>query len=82
MRNWPKGQQPNWPGRRPASPDLATAGETLPQQRTALRALGSEEEEEEEAGTGFVGSKGERDTSGLIEDEDFKKDGQGSPEGK
>lgn len=65
------------------SPDLGQQGDTLAQQRTDVEgaSLGSEEEEDE-AGTGFVGSKGERDKSGLIEDEDFKKDGQGAPEGK
>ena len=66
------------------SPDLGQQGDTFAQQRTDVEgaSLGSEEEKEDEAGTGFVGSKGERDTSGLIEDEDFKKDGQGAPEGK
>jgi hypothetical protein len=65
-----------------ASPDVGQQGDTMAQQRTDIEggSLGSEETEEPESG--FVGSKGERDTSGLIEDEDFEKDGQGAPEGK
>jgi hypothetical protein len=65
-----------------ASPDVGQQGDTVAQQRTDVEgaSLGSEESEEPESG--FVGSKGERDTSGLIEDEDFEKDGQGAPEGK
>ena len=64
------------------SSGLGEQGDTLSQQRTDIEgaSLGSEENEETESG--FVGSKGERDTSGLIEDEDFKKDGKGAPEGK
>jgi hypothetical protein len=69
-------------GKSAASPELGQQGDTLAQQRTDVEgaSLGSEENEEPESG--FVGSKGERDTSGLIEDEDFEKDGQGAPEGK
>jgi hypothetical protein len=78
-----QGQQPEFgQDKSAASPDLGQQGETATQQRTDVKgaSLGSEETEEPESG--FVGSKGERDTSGLIEDEDFKKDGQGAPEGK
>ena len=78
-----QGQQPEFAQDQPAgSPDLGQQGDTLAQQRTDVEGASLESEEEEEAGTGFVGSKGERDTSGLVEDEDFKKDGQGAPEGK
>ncbi len=66
------------------SPDLGQQGDTLAQQRTDIEGASlRSEEEEDEAGTGFVGSKGERDSSsGLVEEQKFDKDGQGAPEGK
>ena len=62
-----------------AGPDEGLQGETATQRRTDIEGASLGSEEEDEAGTGFVGSKGERDTSSELvegEDEDF------TPEGK
>ena len=75
-----QGQQPEFGEDKAAgSPDLGQQGDTLAQQRTDIEGASLQSEEEDEAGTGFVGSKSERDTSGELikdEDEDF------TPEGK
>jgi hypothetical protein len=64
------------------SPDLGQQGDTLAQQRTDIEGASLQSaEEEDEPGTGFVGSKGERDTSSeLVEDKDVDEDY--TPEGK
>ena len=62
-----------------ASPDLGQQDDTLAQQRTDIEGGSLESEDEDEAGTGFVGSKGKSDTSSELideEDDDF------TPEGK
>lgn len=64
-------------------PDEGLQGDTATQQRTDVEgsSLGSAERGEPESG--FVGSEGKQDTSSeLVEDQEFKKDGQGAPEGK
>jgi hypothetical protein len=66
-----------------AGPDEALQGDTLAQQRTDIEGGSLGSEDEDEAGTGFVGSKGEGDTSSeLVDEQQFDKDGQGAPEGK
>jgi hypothetical protein len=66
-----------------AGPDEALQGDTLAQQRTDIEGGSLGSEDEDEAGTGFVGSQGQSDTSSeLIDEQDFDKDGQGAPEGK
>jgi hypothetical protein len=75
-----QGEQPET-GQEPAagSPDEGQQGETATDQRTDVEGASLESEERGEAESGFVGAKGQRDTSSeLIEDEeeDF------TPEGK
>lgn len=67
-------------------PDDGQQGETATQQRSDLEGI-SGQPEHGEAESGFVGSKGQQDSSGELvsdddADEDFAKDGQGAPEGK
>jgi hypothetical protein len=65
------------------SPDAGQQGDTLAQQRTDIEGTARETPERGEAESGFVGSKGEQDTSSELvdeEDEDFGKDGQGASE--
>lgn len=65
-----------------AGPDEGLQGETATQQRTDIEGGSLESGEEDQAHTGFVGSKGEGDTSSeLIDEQDFSKDDQGAPEG-
>lgn len=67
------------------SPDAGLQRDTLTQQRTDIEGGSLASQESGEADTGFVGSRGEQDTSSELvdeEDEDFAKDGQGAPEGK
>jgi hypothetical protein len=77
-----QGQQAEFAQDKPAaSPDLGQQGDTLAQQRTDIEGGSLESEDEDEAGTGFVGSKGERDTSSeLVENKDVDEDY--TPEGK
>jgi hypothetical protein len=64
------------------SADEGLQGDTLAQQRTDIEGA-SLQSERGEAESGFVGAEGQADTSSeLVEDEDFKKDGQGAPEAK
>lgn len=66
-----------------AGPDEGLQGETATQQRTDVEGASLGSEERGEAESGFVGSQGREDTSNeLVEDQEFKKDGQGAPEGK
>ena len=61
------------------SPDEGTQGETLAQQRTDVEGTTPSTPESGEAETGFVGSKGEQDTSSELvdeEDEDRRSDGE------
>ena len=70
-------------GQTGAGPDEGLQGDTATQQRTDVEgsSLGSAERGEPESG--FVGSEGKQDSSSeLVEDQEFKKDGQGAPEGK
>ena len=70
-------------------PDEGLQGDTLTQQRTDVEGAGlsdtSGNETGGEAGSGFVGSQGQKDSSSELvdeEDEDFAKDGQGAPDGQ
>ncbi len=66
-----------------AGPDEGLQGETATQQRTDIEGASLQSSEEGEPESGFVGSKGERDTSSeLVDEQSFDKDGQGAPEGK
>ncbi|HVF37245.1 MAG TPA: hypothetical protein VNA29_04820 [Sphingomicrobium sp.] len=59
-----------------SSPDEGLQGDTLAQQRTDIEGASLTEKKDEQ---GFVGSESESDSSsGLIEGQDFDKDGQGS----
>jgi len=65
--------------------DQAGFGETATQQRSDVEGSSIDEQPTGEAESGFVGSEGKTDTSSeLVEEEDqkFRKDGQGAPEGK
>ena len=67
------------------SPDAGLQGDTLSQQRTDIEGAAGGTPESGEAESGFVGSKGQQDTSSELvdeEDEDFDKDGQGAREGE
>ena len=56
------------------SPDEGTQGDTLAQQRTDIEGETRSTPERGEAETGFVGSKGERDSSSeLVDEEDQRK---------
>ena len=60
-------------------------GDTLAQQRTDVEGGSLASEASGEAGSGFVGAKGQKDSSSQLiqeEDEDFAPDGQGAPEDK
>jgi hypothetical protein len=60
-------------------------GETATEQRSDIEGSSLDKKPTDEGESGFVGSEGKTDTSSeLIEDEDqkFRKDGQGAPEGK
>ena len=68
-----------------AGPDEGLQGDTLAQQRTDVEGGSLASQETGQAGSGFVGSKGQQDSSSELideEDEEFGKDGQGAPEGK
>ena len=63
--------------------DEGLQGDTLAEQRTDIEGASLQSPETGEAESGFVGAEGEQDTSSeLVEDQEFKKDGQGAPEGK
>ena len=67
------------------SPDEGLQGDTLAQQRTDIEGSAGQSPERGEAESGFVGSKGQQDSSSELideEDEDFARGGQGAPEGK
>lgn len=67
------------------SPDAGMQGDTLAQQRSDVEGASLSGSESGQASGGFVGSKGQQDSSGQLvneEDEEFGKDGQGAPEGK
>lgn len=67
------------------SPDAGSQGDTLTQQRTDVEGGSLSSQESGEGGSGFVGSRGQQDSSSELvdeEDEDFARDGQGAPEGK
>ena len=67
------------------SPDEGLQSDTLSEQRTDIEGEARQSPERGEAESGFVGSKGQRDRSSELideEDEDFAKGGQGAPEGK
>ena len=67
------------------SPDEGLQSDTLSEQRTDIEGEARQSPERGEEGSGFVGSKGQRDRSSELideEDEDFAKGGQGAPEGK
>ena len=74
------------------SADEGLQGDTQTQQRTDVEgtslsdtAGGQSGETGGEAGSGFVGSQGQQDSSSELvdkDDEKFGKDGQGAPEGK
>ena len=60
-------------------------GETATEQRSDVEGSSLDKKPTDEGESGFVGSEGKTDTSSeLVEDEDqqFRKDGQGAPEGK
>ena len=68
-----------------SSPDAGLQADTLAQQRTDVEGASLSGSEGGQSSSGFVGSKGQQDTSSELvdeEDEDFGKDGQGAPEGK
>jgi hypothetical protein len=66
-----------------AGPDEGLQGDTLAQQRTDIEGGSLASEASGKAKSGFVGAEGEQDSSAeLVEDQNFKKDGQGAPEGK
>jgi hypothetical protein len=79
-----QGQQPELGEYQQAdSPDEGLQGETATQQRTDIEGASLQSEEEGGIEIGFVGSQGERDTSGeLVDKKDLGKGGQGTPEGK
>lgn len=67
------------------SPDAGLQGDTLAQGRTDVEGGSMASRESGEAQSGFIGSEGQRDSSGQLieeEEEDFARDGQGAPEGK
>lgn len=65
------------------SPDEGLQGDTLAQQRTDIEGADRETPERGETESGFVGSKGEKDTSSeMVDKQRFDKDGQGAPEGE
>ncbi|MDV3257446.1 MAG: hypothetical protein LOX97_06620 [Sphingomonas sp.] len=67
------------------SPDAGLQGDTLAQGRTDVEGGSMASRESGEAQSGFIGSGGQRDSSGQLieeEEEDFARDGQGAPEGK
>jgi hypothetical protein len=68
-----------------AGPDEGLQGDLATQQRTDIEGGSLASEASGEAGAGFVGAKGQQDSSSQLideEDEDFAPDGQGAPEGK
>lgn len=66
-----------------AGPDEGLQGETATEQRTDVEGSSLGTAERGEAESGFVGSEGKEDTSSeLVEDQELKKDDQGTPEGK
>ena len=72
---------------RPDQPGSSQSGfgETATQQRSDVEGSSLGKEPTSEAESGFVGSEGKTDTSSkLVEDEEqkFRKDGQGAPDGK
>jgi hypothetical protein len=56
------------------SPDEGLQGDTLAQQRTDIEGAARETPESGEAESGFVGSKGEKDTSSELVDEQDDED--------
>ena len=74
-----QGQQPELGESQQAdSPDEGLQGETATQQRTDIEGASLQSQEEGDVESGFVGSKGARDTSYELVD----KDDRGSVEGK
>ncbi len=67
------------------SPDEGLQGDTTTQQRTDIEGSSISSGQGGAAGSGFVGSQGQQDSSNQLvqeDDEDFASDGQGAPEGK
>lgn len=66
-----------------AGPDEGLQGETTTRQRTDIEGASLGSKERGNADSGFVGSQGGEDSSSeLVKGQEFKKDGQGVPEGK
>ena len=66
----------------PSGSEQGFESDTLTQQRSDIEGASLKSPESGEAESGFVGSEGQQDSSSeLVEDEEFKKDGQGAPEG-
>lgn len=64
-----------------SKPDEGMQGDTLAQQRTDVEGGSLGSQEGGQAGSGFVGSQGRKDSSSELideEGEDFKSDGQGA----
>ena len=72
------GQQPETgefeAGQQSETPDEGLQGDTLAQQRTDIEGAASGTPESGEAESGFVGSKGEKDTSSELVDEQDDED--------
>ncbi len=80
-----QGQQGQLDDSPSGSPDAGLQGDTLAQGRTDVEGGSMASRESGEAQSGFIGSEGQRDSSGQLieeEEEDFARDGQGAPEGK
>ena len=78
-----KGQQQFGQDLGSAAPDEGQQGETLSEQRTDtdIEGASGDTPERGEAESGFVGSQGQKDSSGeLVEDEELDKDDQGTPD--
>ena len=76
-------EQPELGQQKSEAPDEGLQGDTLAQQRTDIEGAAKGTPERGESESGFVGSKGEKDTSNeLVDEQDFGKGGQGAPEGK
>ena len=86
-KDQPASQSQDNASSRPDQPSSSQSGfgETATQQRSDIEGSSLGKEPTSEAESGFVGSEGKTDTSSkLVEDEEqkFRKDGQGAPEGK
>ena len=65
------------------SPDEGLQSDTLAQQRTDIEGAAGETADRSKAESGFVGSRGEQDTSSeLVDEEDEENGSQRAPEGK